>query len=630
MTDNRDTTCAGRDFWVLFALIIAINLVNGALLSVIVPMWAGPDELAHYSYIQHLRLHGSLPDQRTCYLSEEVKGSSYEADWWGLKRRTGKVGPGPEAFYTHGFAAFGEGGSGQRTNVASHTGESSLALNYHFTAQESESLCAYKPHVDVSEADGLGMWVRGDSSNVLLQLSVETIGRKEHSFQTPVDWRGWRRIDAPFSLFSASLTSDLCPSATLKIYVADDYVSQKTLSGTILIDDIWLSRQGQAVHLTGFEDDELPLMASDCRNWCAHHPPLNYLLMLPIEAALSKKPVFTRVFALRLFSVILSTITIAIAALSGKLLFGTKSLIWLLVPGLLLFSPVFTFDEACINNDHLLILLYSLLLYLMLKWSETPLDRKKTLVLAIIVGLGLMSKLLFLTAIPIVFLFVWQNERGNGSGSLKRASAKWGLFMLVVLGVSGWWFVRNCVLYGMPVITATMFTPDKKLPVAIGLIDILRSDSLWAWVSIGWFLKIASHTGFSPSKTSYQLTYLLIDIAALGLVRAAFLRIFRGRRLLTPQTARRLKILAYAVIIHTFIIFTQVAKGTMSVGMFRAFSGRYLLPVGIGMAAFFAFSIENLLPLKIRRFGVLVVVVILIVIEVLTVHITMMKACYPF
>jgi len=241
-----------------------------------------------------------------------------------------------------------------------------------------------------------------------------------------------------------------------------------------------------------------------------------------------------------------------------------------------------------------------------------------------------MSKLLFLTAIPIVFLFVWQNERGNGSVSLKRASAKWGLFMLVVLGVSGWWFVRNCVLYGMPVITATMFTPDKKLPVAIGLIDILRSDSLWAWVSIGWFLKIASHTGFSPSKTGYQLTYLLVDITALGLVRAAFLKLAFKRQLLSPQTARRLKILAYSVIIHTFIIFTQVAKGTMSVGMFRAFSGRYLLPVGIGMAAFFAFSIENLLPLKIRRFGVLVVVVILIVIEVLTVHITMMKACYPF
>jgi len=631
MPDHRRTNIAeNRNFRGLLVLIVAINIVNGALLAIIVPMWTGPDELAHYGHIQHLRLHGSLPDQRTCYVSEEVKGSTYDADWWGLKRRTEKVEPGAEAFYTHGFAAFGEAGSCQRTNAAAHIGESSLALNYNFTPQEEEALCAYKPGVDVLESDGLGLWVRGDSSNVLLQLSVETVGRREHYLKVPVDWRGWKRIVAPFSLFSSDLVNDRCRSAVLKIYVADDDVSQKTLSGTILIDDIWLTRQGQAIPVTGFEDDELPLMVSDCFNWCAHHPPLYYLLMLPIDVALSKKPIFTRVLAIRLFSMLLSTITIAIAALAGKLIFGTRSLTWLLVPALFLFSPVFTFDQACINNDHLLILLYSLLLYLMLKWSESPLDRKKVLALGAVVGLGLMSKLLFITAIPIVFLFVWQNERRNGLDGLKRASSKWGLFMLVVLGISGWWFVRNCVLYEMPIITATMFRPDEKLPVVIGLIDILRSTSLWAWVTTGWFFRIASHTGFSPSQTSYQLTYLLFDITALGLVRAAFLKIFMRRRLLTPQTARRLRILAYSVVIHTLIIFTQVAKGTMSVGTFRAFSGRYILPVAIGMGAYFAFGIENLLPQKIRRFGVLVVVVILIVIEVLTVHITMMKVCYPF
>ena len=402
------------------------------------------------------------------------------------------------------------------------------------------------------------------------------------------------------------------------------------LSGTIFVDDMWLEKDGTATPLTGFEDEELPLMSSDWLNWCAHHPPLYYLLMVPVDAALSNKPIFTRVLAIRLFSVFLSTITIAIAALAGKLLFGTESLIWLLVPALFLFSPVFTFDEACINNDHLLILLYALLLYLMLKWSESTLDRKKVLALGAVVGLGLMSKLLFITAIPIVFLFVLLSERRTGPGSLRRASSKCGLFMLVVLGISGWWFIRNCVLYGMPIITATMYAPDEKQQVTISLIDILRSPSLWTWVMTGWFLRIASHTGFSLSKTSYQLTYLLLDIAVIGLACAAFRKVFLKRRLLTPQTARRLKILAYSVAIHTLIIFTQVAKGTMSIGKFRAFNGRYLLPVGIGMAAFFAFGIESLLPQKVRRFGVLTIIVLLIAIEVLTVHVTMMKVCYPF
>jgi len=627
---KRANISENKNFRGLLGLIVAISIVNGALLTIIVPMWAGPDEVAHYGHVQHLRLHGSLPDQRTCYLSEEVKSSTYDADWWGLKRRRRKVGPGAEAFYTHGFAAFGEAGNCQRTNTAAHTGRSSLALNYNFTRQKSEALCAYRPGVNVSEADGLGMWVRGDGSNVLLQLSVETVGRKEHYLRIPVDWRGWKQIQAPFSLFSSDLMNNRSRSAALKIYVADDDLSQKKVSGTILIDDIWFSRQDQAIALTGFEEAELPLMVSDCSNWCAHHPPLYYLLMLPIDVALSEKPIFTRVHAIRLLSSLLSTITIIIAALAGRLIFGTKSLIWLLVPALFLFSPVFTFDQACINNDHLLILLYSLLLYLMLKWSEAQLTAGKIAVLGVIVGLGLLSKLLFLTAIPVVCLFVWMKERGHGIRSLKRAASKLALFTAVFLAVSGWWFLRNYLLYGIPIITATTIRPASKMPVDIGLIDILLSTSLWGWITTGWFFRIGSHTGFSPSKTSYQLTYLLFEITVLGLVRAAFLKIFMRRRLLTPQAAKRLRILAYSVVIHTLIIFTQVAKGSMSVGMYRAFSGRYLLPVAIGLGAYFAFGIENLLPRKIRRFGVLAVVVSLIVIEVLTLHVTMMKACYPF
>ena len=630
MPHRHDMLDSKRNFRVLLGLIVTINLVNGGLLAIIVPLWVGPDELAHYGHVRHLHLHKSLPDQRTCFISEEIKGSTYDANWWGLLERGEKVAPGPGAFYTHRFSAFGEAGKCGLSKTQARSGKCSLAISYDFTAESDEDVCAYRSNLDISRSDGIGMWILGDASRVALRISLEAPKNEERFVQMPISWSGWQRVFEPFSSFSGGLMAHRSTCATLKIHVADDGISQKTFSGTVFIDDIWLQTGDEVTTLTGFELEELPITDSEWPNWCAHHPPLYYLVMLPIDVILGDKPIATRVLAMRLFSVILSTFTIIIAALVGKLLFGAQSFTWLLVPAIFLFSPVFTFDQACINNDHLLIPMYALLLYLMLKWSETPLTNKRLIGLGLIVGLGILAKLLFLTAVPLVFLFVWLKERGHGLQSLKSASRKLALFTMLLAAISGWWFVRNCVIYGLPIVTATTIRPDAKLPVVIGLVDILGSESFWVWLTTSWFFRIASHTSFTPSETSRNLTYFLFGLAGLGSLRAILLKLFKKRRLLKPHTAKRLRWLAYAVLVHTSIIFVQVANGTMIVGKFRAFNGRYLLPVGIGMGAFFAFSIQNLLPQKLQRFGVLVAVVILIAIEVLTVHLEMMKVCYPF
>ncbi|MBN1594052.1 MAG: hypothetical protein JW941_12485 [Candidatus Coatesbacteria bacterium] len=631
MNENRSSALESRDFRILLVLIVAINLVNGALLAIIVPMWIGPDELAHYSDVQYLRVHGKLPDQRTCFLSEEVKGASYEADWWGILERKEKMRPGPETFYTHGFAAFGDCGNSRRVREPVHSGEFSLALAYKFTEEDGEYCCAYKTGSDVTGLDGFGLWVYGDGSNVQLQLSVESEVKREHYVRAArVDWTGWRDVFEPFSRFSEGLPNDLTTTATLKIYIADDPVSGTAMQGELYIDDIYLTRRGEKVHLTGFEDEELLLMPSDCYNWCAHHPPLYYLLMLPIDVILSEKPIFSRVLAMRLLTVLLSTGTIFLLALGGRLLFGTSSWVWLLVPSIFVFSPVYTFDQACVNNDHLMIFLYTLLLYMMLKWSEGSLDARRSLILGGLIGLGLMTKMIFITAVPLLFLFICLRVRKEGPGLLKRLFSRIGQSMIMILAITGWWFLRNCLMYGMPMVTATVIRPDEKLPLKISLFDILSSESLWAWISTGWFYRIASHTSFAAPEIVRYVTDGLMIIAGLGLLRALYLRLFLRRQLVSPRTAVRLRLLAYAVVIHTIVIFSQVARGTMNLGKFRAFNGRYLLPVALGIGALVAFCIENLLPEKFRRFGVLILICVLIFIELVTVHITMMETCYPF
>ena len=71
----------GSKPWLLLCFLVLINVANGLLLAILTPMWLGADEYAHYGYIQHLRVKGTLPDQRTCRFSQEIEASVYEADY---------------------------------------------------------------------------------------------------------------------------------------------------------------------------------------------------------------------------------------------------------------------------------------------------------------------------------------------------------------------------------------------------------------------------------------------------------------------------------------------------------------------------------------------------------------------
>lgn len=611
-------------------LLVAINIVNGCLLAILIPLWTGPDEIAHYGHIQHLTLHGTLPDQRTCFISEEIKASTYQVDWWRLSSRKGRLAAGEGNFYTHGFAVYGEAGTCSRTQQNPHAGTHCLALSYDFTPGSGEVLCAYRSSLDITKFDRVSLWVCGDASGATLRVSLETAGAKEHHLRYPIQWSGWSEVEAPFASFSDDLPGHLSTEATLKICVTDDAAPDEPLSGKILVDDISFGAGSEEFYLTGFENQEAALTDSDWLNWCAHHPPLYYLMMLPIDVILQEKPVATRVFWIRIAGVLISSITVLIAGLTGRLLFGADSISWVLVPALLVFSPVFSFDQGCINNDHLLIVLYSLMLFLMVKWIEAPLSNKRALILGVLVGLGLLSKLIFVTAIPVALLFIYLQRGAPGAEGLKRAAMMAGLFLLAVFAVSGWWFARNCLVYGAPIIVATTFRPDKAQPVIIKLWDVLSSPSFHSWLTVGWFLRITSHTAFIPTRSGYALSALLLDLGIIGLVKAALLKCWRRRRLLSEQAARGLKMFALAVVVHTAIVFSQIAQGSIRVGYYRAFQGRYLLSVGIAIASIWAFGVDSLLPRRIKRWGVLVVIALLVFIELSNVYFRMMRVCYPF
>jgi len=142
---------------------------------------------------------------------------------------------------------------------------------------------------------------------------------------------------------------------------------------------------------------------SDQVNWQSQHPPLYYLLLSPLTKQSSS--FIYQFFSLRLVSYLLSLIGIFFGLLAIKAVISNKSihlnkcafLGFLIYP---LIFPMFFVEFARLGNDSLCLLLTGLLSYLLALKPDEKLSAMKIFSIGIVLGLGLLTKALFL---PITF-----------------------------------------------------------------------------------------------------------------------------------------------------------------------------------------------------------------------------------
>jgi D-alanyl-D-alanine carboxypeptidase (penicillin-binding protein 5/6) len=138
------------------------------------------------------------------------------------------------------------------------------------------------------------------------------------------------------------------------------------------------------------------------------------------------------------------------------LLLGQATLVYLLAarlaPGRRVFpittalfvalNPSLLAIGASVQNDMLAIFLALLATYLSARWIQ---DRDPApgsgIVIGALVGLAILSKATTVFLIPVIPLYAWR-VRGTRAFPLVAA------FLLTVAAVSGWWFLRNFLLYG--------------------------------------------------------------------------------------------------------------------------------------------------------------------------------------
>ncbi len=148
---------------------------------------------------------------------------------------------------------------------------------------------------------------------------------------------------------------------------------------------------------------------------------------------------------LRLCSVALGAANVAaVLALARPLLPGR----WHLLPSIFVATlPQFLFMSAAVNNDSLANLLATLCLLQAMRLLRAPDRRRDYLLLGILLGLALLAKktaLFLLPGLALLLGYVAYRRRGRLAWITVSAVVMLGSALLL----SGWFFVRNQLLYG--------------------------------------------------------------------------------------------------------------------------------------------------------------------------------------
>ncbi len=221
-------------------------------------------------------------------------------------------------------------------------------------------------------------------------------------------------------------------------------------------DDYWRlpeeerrSRQEQ-LRLMPQEWQRLPASASrrELLNWEAQQPPLYYwLLAQPLRAA-SNSSLPARVMLLRLLSIGIVSLAIPFGFVIAKRVFGDAEAA-LAATALVAMMPELMVDICRVGNESLALLLFTVLLYAVLKFVAGPRagSAGAAALLALSLGLGLLTKAYFLTAVPAVFaILAWRLIRTHEARV--KLVCRGSLALAAALAISGWWYWRNHVLTG--------------------------------------------------------------------------------------------------------------------------------------------------------------------------------------
>jgi 4-amino-4-deoxy-L-arabinose transferase-like glycosyltransferase len=328
-----------------------------------------------------------------------------------------------------------------------------------------------------------------------------------------------------------------------------------------------------------------------------HQPPLYYLFCLPAYLASGGNYIVVRLVA-ALFH--LGTIFVAFRACRD--FFPDRVDVAVGAAAFVAFLPSAAQLGGAINNDPLTTLLCALIFWKLGKVAMRGHTPRKALLLGLILGLGLLTKLSVLQVIPTFFVAYLIAIRGRQL-TLGQAVKCLGVALAVGFLVASPWLVRNTMLYGDPFtlkifpLTAGPNTPTPK--IMMNLMGWSFSDylSLTATRTFATFWFVLPPNKLYAGSGPLALVSLFAIGGAWGAL-SSWIQARRDRANTDSAAVARLTALYAAGIILLIPFFTRFI-----LTFFQA-QGRYFFPALLPIAVLTVQGFSSL-PGRGGKFGVL-------------------------
>jgi 4-amino-4-deoxy-L-arabinose transferase-like glycosyltransferase len=254
---------------------------------------------------------------------------------------------------------------------------------------------------------------------------------------------------------------------------------------------------------------------TDLNNYETQHPPLYYLLCVPVYLLGRDLPLIERVFLIRVFSLLLAALSLPLGYLLARRIF--KSGYAVLVPAFMALFPNYYVFVGRVTNDAFAVVLFPLLILVSGKLQEKSSATVELLSLGCLLGLGLLTKAYFLSAVPVLLLIVLLRRlRGESTSKV------WGFEMFLLLLppalLAGWWYWKYLAYGTFSGLSRTGTISSLPLSAWIKALPHLRLGQsgkaifqlhLWAG---NWSVR-------GVSESLYQLFGVVYALCGLGIIR---------------------------------------------------------------------------------------------------------------
>lgn len=319
----------------------------------------------------------------------------------------------------------------------------------------------------------------------------------------------------------------------------------------------------------------LPVLGAPGTNYEAYQAPLYYALLAPLDRLVRPLGIRTEFYLMRTIGLLLLVPLGLFAYRVTSRVFGSDTTVALLATAFVCLNPALLGIASSIQNDMLSIVLSFWILDAVGRYvQDSPMTTRSAIQLGALISVAMLTKMSVLFfPIPIAW-FVWTRHG--------RAAFR---YMAIVVGVialcTGWWFIRNKLLYGeLMGVTAMLKVVGQSPPhVAIWkpsvLFPYLRNFLAYSWLPVDYFRSVIKSSLWERG---------IVFFSTLGAVLGW--RIARNdpekRTSESQADFRKFLFLAYAVCFAIYF-YTYLTK--------NSYPPRVLYPMFLVYAVFYAYGL---------------------------------------